>query len=217
MRPIRRFVILCSTALIVGTAVPATTAAKPPCASSLSTCPKEGCGGGDPRLNRQKNRTTAPAPGDVEEWTIPEVLDLDEVTPEKWTRGAVRTPLEEIGEGTAIEVKAFLIEAHTTKTPETCNCFLKGAANNDIHLNFVHRSTFTDESAMVGEITPRFRPEGWTVAKLRPLADEPRYVRVTGWLLLDTQHMGASAHRATAWEIHPVTKFEVCTQTKKAV
>ena len=40
-------------------------------------------------------------------------------------------------------------------------------------------------------------------------------MRVTGWAMLDTQHVGkATPVRKTHWEIHPVTKFEVCTITK---
>jgi hypothetical protein len=45
-----------------------------------------------------------------------------------------------------------------------------------------------------------------------------RRVRFEGWLFFDTSHAGESENiaagrrgnwRATAWEIHPVTKFEI--------
>jgi hypothetical protein len=41
----------------------------------------------------------------------------------------------------------------------------------------------------------------------------PYYVRVTGWLLLDSMHVANTTH-ATAWELHPSTAFEICTTTK---
>jgi len=49
-------------------------------------------------------------------------------------------------------------------------------------------------------------------------------VRLTGWVMLDTAHVHHShllpgehpvrpVNRSSDWEIHPVTKFEVCTST----
>ena len=38
-------------------------------------------------------------------------------------------------------------------------------------------------------------------------------MRVTGWLMLDTQHIERPITRSTNWEVHPVTEFEVCTST----
>ncbi len=41
------------------------------------------------------------------------------------------------------------------------------------------------------------------------------YVSVSGFLLLDTEHISKNGGpRMTIWEIHPVTRFEVCTTTK---
>ena len=69
-------------------------------------------------------------------------------------------------------------------------------------------------TAVTAEITPRFRKPGWEFEKLDYLGEEKFYVRVTGWLMLDTEHVNNPIVRATNWEIHPVTKFEVCTLTK---
>lgn len=45
------------------------------------------------------------------------------------------------------------------------------------------------------------------------MAREFAYVRVTGWAMLDTQHIAHPINRRSNWEIHPATKFEVCTAT----
>jgi hypothetical protein len=66
---------------------------------------------------------------------------------------------------------------------------------------------------VTAEVTPRVRPDGWTFSKLDQLGNQKAFVRVTGWLTLDTQHISRPLVRSTNWEIHPVTKFEVCTST----
>jgi hypothetical protein len=65
------------------------------------------------------------------------------------------------------------------------------------------------------EITPRFCPDGWTLEKLKKLARRKAFVRVQGWQLYDSMHTGTFSWRGTSWEIHPVTKFEVCTGSKQ--
>jgi len=45
---------------------------------------------------------------------------------------------------------------------------------------------------------------------------EGDYVRVTGWLMLDTKHISNPLVRSTNWEVHPITKFEHCTKTQAA-
>lgn len=87
-----------------------------------------------------------------------------------------------------------------------------------------------EKRSLTAEITPRLRPDGWTIAKLRKLVREGSvpadasdtttnvkrpfaYVRVTGWAMLDTQHISKPIDRRSNWELHPVTKFEICTIT----
>ena len=181
-----------------------------PCVQTLAQCDRDGCGG-DPRLNEQKNRTDQAT--DPEPWTISQIVALNEESPTSWTSGADRGELEELGEGTPVRVSGYLIDAFVTRTPESTNCFLRGTENNDFHLNLVRRRDLDKSMSVVAEITPRLRRTGWTIGKLQALAEQTRYVRVTGWLMFDSAHPGASNHRATAWEIHPVTRFEVCTST----
>ena len=80
-----------------------------------------------------------------------------------------------------------------------------------------------EKLSLTAEITPRLRPNVALVGNgspsdriislLRKYAREFTYVRVTGWALLDTQHISRPIDRLSNWEIHPVTTFEVCTAT----
>jgi len=81
------------------------------------------------------------------------------------------------------------------------------------HLVLVGSKRGREEKSVTAEISPHIRPSGWTFPKLRALARSKAYVRVTGLMLLDTQHIKRPIKRLTNWEIHPVTGFEVCTKT----
>ena len=95
---------------------------------------------------------------------------------------------------------------------ESCNCNLKEDENNDWHLVTNAKKTDAEDDSITGEITPRFRLNGWTLAKVRKIAKDKMYIQLTGYLMLDTQHLNSNAPaRITDWEIHPVTKLKVCT------
>jgi len=79
-----------------------------------------------------------------------------------------------------------------------------------------------DENSVIVEMTPhyrgRFKPD-WTAEAVKSALGSR--VRVTGQLMVDNEHYvssqdcGRSDHtdacwRATVWELHPVTDFEVC-------
>ena len=72
--------------------------------------------------------------------------------------------------------------------------------------------------------SPRVRANGhhtaWVPSAL--LQYQGKLVRLTGWVMLDTAHVHHShllpgehpvgpVNRASDWEVHPVTLFEVCT------
>jgi len=183
-----------------------------PCVKTLAKCPDKGCGG-DPELNKQKSRKDSPSP--AEDSTIAKIIGLNKTSPNSWKRSNDRQDLTKLGEGTGVVVTGYLIHAKLTGAPESCNCFLTGLANNDFHLNIVPAKTSTMKQSLVIEMSPVSRNPNWKLPSLQALADTKTYVRVTGWQLLDTQHIHfQSMPRATAWEIHPVTKFEVCQGTK---
>jgi hypothetical protein len=84
------------------------------------------------------------------------------------------------------------------------------------------------ETSVTAEITPRVRTDShpdWLFKNVNDLEGE--FVRVTGWLLLDTKHIkqlhrlpkeetNKSLVRATNWEVHPVTSLEVCQKSVTA-
>jgi hypothetical protein len=188
---------------------------KAPVIATLAECPDEGIGG-DPNLNRFKNQTRAPKASAVEEWEIADVIELNGKSPMTWKVGADRKPLRDIGEGTAVAIKGYLIHAEPTGSTESCNCGLPGRENNDFHLNIVPTRAGGLKQSLVVEMSPRSRNAKWSISTLRALVRPKAYVRVTGWLMWDSQHSHfKSMPRATAWEIHPITGFEVCQGTKK--
>ena len=182
-------------------------------ATSIEECSKDGCGG-DKLLNRRKNITTKPAEADVEDWDFSKMTHVK--FPKSWVDGTPRTLLKTWGEGTPIRLSAFLRKAKNyTSGHESCNCHLRVEGNNDFHLVLVERKQQGEKRSITAEISPRIRPDGWTFSKLTSLAKVKNYVRVTGYLMFDSQHAGSSVPaRLTHWEIHPVTSFEVCTLTK---
>ena len=215
------FVLACPALLLAQTAHHATThtLAHPAtaCAGSLDACPAAGCGGGDPSLNVKKNRVDKPTAA-VQEFTFEDFthLESERPGPGQYTPGD-RKEIEDMGEDTYISLAGFLIGAHPGGT-ETCNCKISGEANNDYHLNLVEQKTGKMTDSVVVEMTPRVRPSNpsWTLTKLQGLLKptNPPYVRVSGYLMLDTEHISRSGGPLlTIWEIHPVTKFEVCTTT----
>jgi hypothetical protein len=192
------------------------------CAANIGSCPPEGCGGGDPKLNTKKNRLDSPAET-PELWTFQEILHLEQERPTQWMEGQDRTEVENMGEDTPIRLTGYLFGAHAGG-PETCNCKLSGPENNDIHINIVQTSNDKITDSIVTEMTPRVRAAhpGWDKAQdlldqLTANGQKP-YVQVTGYLMFDSEHVARSGGpRATIWEIHPVTAFEVCTSASAAV
>jgi hypothetical protein len=177
---------------------------------AAANCPKEGCGG-DAELNRRKNLVTAVT-------TPTEFRRQDFVTltfPAKWQSGQNRTLLKDWGEGRPLVYEAFLLRVKPYKDGmEACNCNLKGDDNNDFHLVTGHKKTTAEDDSVTAEITPRFRPDGWTLTKLQQLAKQKAFVRIAGYLMLDTQHLNSdSPARVTDWEIQPVMSMQVCTGT----
>ena len=184
------------------------------CSTSLANCPSEGCGGGDPQLNKKKNRLDAPQQP-YEPMTFEDFMHLEEERPTQWNEGQPRGDVEAMGEDTPVSLAGYMIGAHPG-SPETCNCKLSGEPNNDYHINLVERPTDRLWNSIVVEMTPKMRatvPQ-WTLEKLDGLIvdlNNPPLVRVSGYLLFDSEHVSRSGGpRLTIWEVHPVMKFEVC-------
>jgi len=102
---------------------------------------------------------------------------------------------------------------------ELANCYVR----RDIHVNLARTVDAPATQQVVMEVTPpmqdwaRSQGSDWSVENLeRDLLG--RWCRFEGWLFFDSTHAGESENiapgrsgnwRGTAWEIHPITKFEV--------
>ena len=185
------------------------------CAASLDNCPKQGCGGGDRLLNTKKNNLDAPAT-DYQVISFDDFRHLEEERPTQWQENQARDEVEQLGESTPVMLAGYLFGAHSG-SPETCNCKLSGEANNDYHVNIVEHADDSMTDSVVVEMAPKWRskvPE-WNLDKLRSLphpdGSSLPLVRISGYLLFDSEHVTRSGgERMTMWEIHPVTRFEVC-------
>jgi hypothetical protein len=80
-----------------------------------------------------------------------------------------------------------------------------------------------DQVSVVVEMTPYYREQfhpAWTLAKVQSITG--KQIKVTGQLMIDNDHhkpaddcgLGdadtSKCWRASVWEVHPVTSFQVC-------
>ena len=173
--------------------------------------PPEG-DGGDPTLNRLKNRV------DSATW-IP--VGVDAVLALSWPRRTENTrhatwsaaDAAQIAryEGTPISVEGYLNGAKESG-PESCNCHGADHEWRDWHV-WLSAAPGPDRTrAVVVETTPAIRarhPE-WTLARLRAIAAAGRKVRISGWLMFDPEHPEQIGRtRGTIWEVHPIIAIEV--------
>ena len=204
------------------------TALCPTTITGITSCPEEGCGeNGDVELNRAKNRTDIPAAASVKHKTLSSMRSLSQ--PTRWDTGQDRTSIRTAGkEGTPVELTGFILKVKRGSA-ESCNCELPHPVNTDIHIVLVgDTETDGEETSVTAEITPRIRANGhpdWLFKNVNDLEGE--FVKVTGWLMLDTKHIKQTHSlpnehihkalvRATNWEVHPVTKLEVCQKSVTA-
>jgi hypothetical protein len=195
-------------------------AKKKPCVATLAKCPAQGCGG-DPLLNRAKNRVTPPASSSAVDMMLDDVRHITQ--PDTWKAGQDRAELQGANrEGQAVRVMAYLWRAKR-EHGESCNCGLDAKGNpgellTDIHMVLTDKPDDPEATSVTAEITPRVRarrphPVTWTASQISPL--KGKFIRVTGFLMLDTEHLIHNPLvRSTNWEVHPITKLEVCTLTQ---
>lgn len=206
------------------------------CTSSLrrvEDCPAEGCGGWDRQLNIKKNYTSdpkrqAPAPASLEEIKAMKY-------PGQWFSGKDRVELEALGEGRLVRVEAYLVGVRYDEASHA-NCMLGDLQAVSQRLILVPEDALgmklpgRELRSVTAVITPRIRRKharlvstkkgrdvwatNWGKWKLDSLIyAAPRtglLVRVTGLLLLDTEHIYNPLNRSTDWEIHPILEIEVC-------
>ena len=131
-----------------------------------------------------------------------------------------RSAVRKLGEGQYVSYIAFLEEAHYSDVGagEAVNCNIPGRTTNDIHIVLMQKLHQDECRSTTAEISPHFRPAGWTDTKLKQAA-KGHPVRLSGQLFFDGSHSPCSGDsrpnpkRVSVWEIHPVYSVEVCSQT----
>ncbi|HZS06403.1 MAG TPA: hypothetical protein VFD58_16305 [Blastocatellia bacterium] len=174
-------------------------------------CPPEG-DGGDPLLNRLKNRVDEGNYLPVEFDAIARLAwpkAVEQKFRARWSAGD-RAAVEQY-EGLPVAVEGYLARSKK-EGPESPNCHGADDEFRDFHI-WLTKSPGDDRSqAIVVETTPPVRDKhpGWTTAALGQVARNNQRVRISGWLMLDPEHPDqVGKTRATIWEIHPIMKIEV--------
>jgi hypothetical protein len=211
-------------------------ATSPPCVSSLSACPVNGCaaaGTDHAVFNSTKRRV----PAATAALTVIEFADLvtlqgkaDSLVGQDHELSAAdrarlkKMPVKNgtVNEGSLVRINGFLatgpLKPHAN-TGESVNCRLKNPPNNDFHISLVESKPGTEFQGIVVEMIPQKRPVGWTLGKLAKLQHDRRRVLVTGALFYDNEHvvnndpsddLNGQPRRFSLWELHPITSFLVC-------
>ena len=155
-----------------------------------------------------KNRTALPNPEDFDSHVTLAAMLEPGADENRWS------------DTHAARVEGFVVAVGRAGI-ELANCW--SPCRRDIHINLAVRSNAPENEQVIVEITPSFQRWAklnggdWSAETLkRTLVG--KWVRFEGWLFYDAEHAKESAHtfkegedlwRATAWEIHPVTKVEI--------
>ncbi len=183
-----------------------------PRSSTFRGCPPEGHGG-DPILNRRKNRD------DEAQLWFP--VKFDAIAKLGWPKHAEKKPRfgirasdrDEIAkhEGLPLSVEGYIARAQW-EGKESCNCRSDEPEMRDMHLWLTKEPTRNRSESIVVEVTPRLRAQHprWTISALKRIAEREQQVRISGWLMFDGEHPDqVGKTRGTLWEIHPVMKIQV--------
>lgn len=194
----------------------------------------------DPRLNELKDKPLGEDKNAVKFFTsTADYAALEKEIPSDLGKNnhadtTIQAALAQAGEGQLHGVIGYLYDAKA-EDKESSNCELP-RDNNEEDVDFhiwigfkpLSGKTVTPEekkSAAIVEMTPHTRPlhpEGWTTGALKEVRGKK--VRVVGQLMVDNEHnvksqnCGLPDHtaqcwRLSVWELHPVTSFEVCTDS----
>ena len=181
----------------------------------FNNCPPEGkvspTGPNDPDLNRAKNRIEMP--DHFEDVKLADLIRLEipkGISPGRWRRDWSKETLEKVR---AQERRAVRTEGYVVKGfpggQESANCY---SPKGDFHLLLAESPEDDRSKAMITETTPRIqdRHPNWEHERLQKLADDRAYVRISGWIMMDQDHVNLIGRgAATSWEIHPILKIEV--------
>ncbi|HEV3307283.1 MAG TPA: hypothetical protein VGZ91_12670 [Candidatus Sulfotelmatobacter sp.] len=133
-----------------------------------------------------------------------------------------RAPLVALGEGSLVQLVGY-VKIARQEGAESVNCGANvpnAPAYHDIHISIVLSPADQECSGVVVEMTPHHRPEAWTPQLVNEVAAAGLLVRVTGQRMFDSSHtpcqngspISGDPSRISLWEVHPIYKFEVCSQ-----
>lgn len=159
-------------------------------------------------LHRLKNRTALPQAADFDARVTLESLLQPGDDADRWStdRGA--------------RIQGFVVDVAYAR-PEATNCF--SPCRRDIHILLAKGKDAPKAEQIVLEVTPNLRAwaarQGidWSVESLKAQLIN-HWCDFEGWLYFDVGHAEESENmapgnssnwRATAWELHPVTKISV--------
>jgi hypothetical protein len=152
-------------------------------------------------LHRLKNRTS-----------IPQATDFDS----RVTLDALLQPGDDANRWSntrAARIQGEVIDVAYAR-PEATNCF--NPCRRDIHIVVATRKGATKQEHVVVEVTPNMRND-WSEETLQKQL-VGHWCEFEGWLYFDAGHAEESENispgkpdnwRATAWELHPVTRLAV--------
>ena len=159
-------------------------------------------------LHRLKNRTGMPLDSDFDSGVnLTELLAPGDDSSRWSTQRAAR-------------IEAYVIDIAYAR-PEATNCYLP--CRRDIHIHVANRQPASKNEQVVLEVTPNLQEwaarQGWDWSETSLRAQLlGHWCEFEGWLYFDVGHAEESENtaphnpnnwRATAWEIHPVTKFRI--------
>jgi hypothetical protein len=153
-------------------------------------------------LHRLKNRTSIPATTDFDSRVTLEAMLQPGDDRERWSNDR------------AARIQGEVIDVAYAR-PEATNCF--SPCRRDIHILVATHKGAAQSEQVVVEVTPNFQSESCSEETL-PKQLVGHWCEFEGWMYFDAGHAEESENispgkpdnwRATAWEIHPVTKFRV--------
>jgi hypothetical protein len=224
---------------MAATMAPAPAAAASPCPipATLGQCPSRGCGtpGSDQSiLNSTKRRV--PSGTNARTLTFADLKSLQQLASDLVGQHNEITQAERdslvnlsvsagtVREGSVVKLRGFLAEGldpHANSGGESVNCKLTGTDQNDFHISIVEHAGEDEFEGVVVEMIPQDRNVGWTLARLKTIKQQKKRVLIVGALFYDNIHIvnddpnhviGGQPKRTSLWEVHPITKFFVCTK-----
>lgn len=152
-------------------------------------------------LNNNKNRTDVPGDSDYVDIGWSDLANL----PSDRLNDFVSAPVRVVG------FLSHKINVENSGNGESTNCHFTADNEVDWHIYLTSSAAQQISMAIIFETTPRTRPQHkWTTSMLSALVNSQNQVRISGWLMYDSEHIDViGKQRATVWEVHPITKIEI--------